>query len=84
LTFAPRKIGGKERLELPVFFPDFWLWLDYNFATGQAKITVLEVFGQGHEIARIRLDQVRGKHKFLRLPQTFRIQKGKSFHFSLP
>lgn len=54
LYLNPQTLAGKRRLEVPLFFPHFWLWLNWDGKTREANVKAVKVFKAGLKISRIR------------------------------
>jgi len=45
LHLAPHLPAGWTDLHMPLFFPKFWAWLDFDHTTGQIDLEILKTFG---------------------------------------
>ncbi len=52
LYLAPRLPAGWTELHMPLFFPRFWAWLDFNHATGQVDLEIVKTFGSPMTITK--------------------------------
>jgi len=48
IRLAPKTFPGSDTLRLPVFFPLFWLAVEYTRSTGQGSVRVLKVVGNSN------------------------------------
>jgi len=45
LYLAPHLPAGWTELHMPIFFPKFWAWLDFDHATGRVDLEIVKTFG---------------------------------------
>ena len=79
----PQVPARQQRLELPLFFPDFWLWLCYDKRTKTATLTVRKVLRAGLKLTTLRRLAADGSHSEQPLPQAFHIDQGKTLTIRL-
>jgi hypothetical protein len=53
LFLNPKTIANAETLEVPLFYPHFWLWLTYNRKERLAKVRVVKTFKNGLQFRKI-------------------------------
>ena len=96
LYLAPRPFPGRKDLLVPVFFPHFWLSVNYDGETGRGKVTVIRVFEVDPSPKRAPRSLKAGVFVLDRLVLTgpddapreidlggFEVRTGNSFRFSL-
>ena len=73
LYVNPQTLKGQAKLEVPLFFPDFWLWLSYHKTTRVLNLRVVKVFKPGLTITRLRKLTREGQVQETRLAKPFAI-----------
>ncbi len=76
LYFSPRRIDSQEELNIPLFFPDFWLYFKYSFATNQLAIEIIKVFKEGLRVSILTLINPNGEENVFPLQKAVEIKKG--------
>jgi uncharacterized protein (DUF608 family) len=54
LYLNPQTFGNAKKIELPLWYPGFWLWLTYNASSGRATIKVIKVFKPGIVLTKLK------------------------------
>jgi len=83
LSISPRKVGKEKSLELPAFFPDFWLWIEYSFQDQKLKIKVLKVHKKGLKIGNVKESKPNGESQVHNLPDPMEIKENEKITLKL-
>jgi hypothetical protein len=79
LIISPRLIPNRSKLEIPLFFPDFWLMMNYIEKTGEITFRVIKAFESKLRIKKIIHQHPDGKEVVHKLPNRIRIKKDITF-----
>lgn len=79
LIISPRLIPNTKKLKVPLFFPDFWLMMEYSGKTKKVKFRVLKTFNSKLSLSKVVHQQPNGDEKVYQLPEKIRIQKNEIF-----
>jgi uncharacterized protein (DUF608 family) len=81
LYLHPVTIGGTGKLEIPLFFPRFWLWLSYDKKKQAGSVRVMKTFGKKVTIERLRAVTREGTVVEEKLKRPFVVAEGKTLAF---
>jgi hypothetical protein len=83
LFISPRLLPESDELKIPLFFPDFWLMMDYSQRSGKLDFRVLKSFNSELKISKIVHQKPNGKKKSYQLPNEIKLQKDNTFSIML-
>jgi uncharacterized protein (DUF608 family) len=79
LIISPRFIPRIEKMSIPLFFPDFWLLMEYDQSSNEIKFTVIKSFRSDLMIKRIIHQTADGTERVYPLPNKIKIEKNVKF-----
>ncbi|TFF99605.1 MAG: hypothetical protein EU541_04465 [Promethearchaeota archaeon] len=83
LMISPHLIPNKSELKIPIFFPDFWLMMNYSSKNGNTEFKVLKTFNSELTLSKIVYQKVDGKEEVHELEKKVKLKKGKRFSITL-
>ncbi len=83
LYISPRLLPETEKLEIPIFFPEFWIMMDYSKNSGNISFRILKNFKPNLIISQVVHQEPDGEEKVYKLKSKVNVREGKTFSITI-